>query len=466
MTTCQRFFSIIAAALLAVTTQAQTGRPVVVIDSTTVAALLAAEPQEDDTVFVEEYIPVREASHSWKERISDDLDDLMKSDLLETSVAAVSVWDLTDDVALYDFNKRQRLRPASTLKTLTAIAAIDELGSDYLLSTKLYATGMVSDTTLTTPDDTQTYTVSRRVSLDIREENDRRVLHGDLYVVGGMDPKLDTADIDAFARSIVALGVDSIAGTLYADQSFKDDKRLGAGWCWDDDDSNPLLLPLTYQDRDVFTLQLANWLRTKYNIYVRAAAIDAVLPVNAVLLCARARALRSVMLPMLKSSDNGCAESVFYQMIHHRYGNGATASQGDRMIRDLMARSGITDTLPYDIADGSGLSLYNYVTTEMEVQLLRYAWKHPEIYHTIYPLLPIAGVDGTLRRRMIGTAAYGNVHAKTGTVTGIRALCGYCTASNGHKLAFAIINQGVSGSNDEAKRARSMQDKICETLCQ
>ena len=113
------------------------------------------------------------------------------------------------------------------------------------------------------------------------------------------------------------------------------------------------------------------------------------------------------------------------------------------------------------VADGSGLSLYNYVTPDMEVQLLRYAAKKPEIIEKLLPSLPVAGVDGTLKSRMKGTKAQGNVQAKTGTVTGVSALAGYCTAANGHRLCFSIINMGIP----KAKVGRDFQDRVCALLC-
>ena len=83
------------------------------------------------------------------------------------------------------------------------------------------------------------------------------------------------------------------------------------------------------------------------------------------------------------------------------------------------------------------------------------------IYNHLLPALPIAGVDGTLKKRMRSQFMRGNVHAKTGTLEGIVSLCGYCTAANGHRLCFSIINQGVMhGSN-----GRNFQDKVCYILC-
>jgi D-alanyl-D-alanine carboxypeptidase/D-alanyl-D-alanine-endopeptidase (penicillin-binding protein 4) len=94
--------------------------------------------------------------------------------------------------------------------------------------------------------------------------------------------------------------------------------------------------------------------------------------------------------------------------------------------------------------------------------LLRYAWRNSVIYEHLAPSLPIAGVDGTLEKRMRGTVAQGNVRAKTGTVTGISSLAGYCTAANGHQLCFSIINQGVMRGSD----GKSFQDRVCVALCE
>ena len=57
--------------------------------------------------------------------------------------------------------------------------------------------------------------------------------------------------------------------------------------------------------------------------------------------------------------------------------------------------------------------------------------------------------------------AYENVHAKTGTVSGVSSLAGYCRSANRHLLAFCIINQGVMKNAD----GRNFQDKVCEAMC-
>ncbi|MCB0744575.1 MAG: D-alanyl-D-alanine carboxypeptidase, partial [Ignavibacteriae bacterium] len=70
---------------------------------------------------------------------------------------------------------------------------------------------------------------------------------------------------------------------------------------------------------------------------------------------------------------------------------------------------------------------------------------------------PIAGVDGTLENRMRNTKAFKNVHAKTGTLSGVSTISGYLKSANNHDIAVAIFMQNFKGS---ARIARSYQDKI------
>ena len=129
------------------------------------------------------------------------------------------------------------------------------------------------------------------------------------------------------------------------------------------------------------------------------------------------------------------------------------------LIRQCIEELGyITDH--YQIADGSGVSLYNYISTDLLLGFLIHAYDNKAIFDILYEALPIAGVDGTLSNRMKKTKAFRRVRAKTGTVTGISSLAGYAKASNGHLLAFVIINQNVL----KYVSARKFQDEICNIL--
>lgn len=93
--------------------------------------------------------------------------------------------------------------------------------------------------------------------------------------------------------------------------------------------------------------------------------------------------------------------------------------------------------------EGSGLSRNNLTTARASLALLGFMAKH-RAAKDFFDSLPIAGVDGTLKRRMKGTPAEGNLHAKTGTLRWANALSGYVTSAAGERLAFsAMVNRNV-----------------------
>lgn len=382
-----------------------------------------------DTLLIDSVSPEQQ-SLPWPQSVVAGIDNLLKSDMFETSQVGMMVYDLDADSAIYCHNERQLMRPASTMKLLTAITAIDKLGGSYQFKTDLCYTGEVTDGTLS----------------------------GNIYCVGGFDPRFNIDDMRAFVESIRKMGVDTIRGNIYADKSMKDEAQYGEGWCWDDD--NPILSPLLVGRKDVFIDRFMQELR-EAGIVVDAFTGQGRKPDDAFCICRRFHTIDQVLMRMLKESDNLYAESMFYQIGAASGSQPATAHSARSVMNRLIEKVGL-DPKRYNIADGSGLSLYNYVTAELEVRLLRYAFKNNNIYLHLHPSLPQAGTDGTLRKRMTSPFTQGNVYAKTGTLSGISSLAGYCTAANGHRLAFAIINQGLL----HGRNGRSFQDRVCTILCQ
>lgn len=381
-----------------------------------------------DTVAVDTLI--QEADELWPANVERRIKDLLGSDMFETSTVGMLVYDLTADSVIFRHNEKQLMRPASTLKMMVAVAALDRLGDDYEYATKLYMTGEVNG----------------------------RMLDGDLYCRGGFDPVFDRSDMNTFVNSVLRLGIDTVRGRLYADVSMKDSDRMGEGWCWDDD--NPALSPLLISGKDEFAGHFLAALN-RAGIVVTGEPETRRVPRNAVELCTVRRKIGDILPRMMKNSDNLYSESVFY---HLAASGGAslpvTAKHGRRVMNRLIEKLGYKPS-DYYIADGSGLSLYNYVSPELEVAFLKYAYHDDHIYVPLYMSMPVAGEDGTLDERMRRGYARGNVHAKTGTVTGVSALAGYCTAANGHTLCFSIINMGIRHSSS----ARRFQDRVCEALC-
>ncbi|WP_338336868.1 D-alanyl-D-alanine carboxypeptidase/D-alanyl-D-alanine endopeptidase [Marseilla massiliensis] len=366
---------------------------------------------------------------AWPGNVAGRIDRLLGNELFNRSQVGLMVYDLTADSAIYCHNERQLLRPASTMKVVTAIAAIDRLGGSFQFKTTLSYTGAIED----------------------------GVLNGDVYLVGGFDPRFNSDDMGSFVDGIRRMGIDTIRGRIVADKSMKDADMLGEGWCWDDD--NPVLSPLLISRRDVFVKRFVDRLRDE-GVVVEADTVAGRQPGGAYEVGTRTHTIDQVLMPMMKESDNLCAEALFYQLGASTGAHPATARDARTVVRRLVEKVGLRPS-DYRIADGSGLSLYNYVTAELEVMLLRYAYQNTNIYMHLLPSLPVAGEDGTLRRRMRGAFTSGNVKAKTGSVTAISSLAGYCTAANGHVLCFAIINQGIRRGSE----GRAFQDRVCEALC-
>ncbi len=363
----------------------------------------------------------------------------------------IAVYDLTADSILFVYNGRKQLRPASTQKLFTAITALDRLGARHNYTTSVYATG----------------------SLTV-DSTGQSVLNGNIYIIGDFDPMLDNLSMGDIVSSIKNMGVSRIEGMLVADLSMKDSVMLGSGWCWDD--RQPMLTPLSvggdaylctreklnrYSPSANFLLTLQRMLEAD-GVATRGCGIgDYYANDSSVLVCTVRHSIGDVLQRMMKESDNLYAESMYYQLAADRKKR-VGWKDCRAVVEGVAAAAGIPES-DVRVADGCGLSLYNYTTAFAEVLMLRYAYKKREtVFRSLYESLPVAGVDGTLKRRMKTGKAFRNVRAKTGTVTGVSSLAGYLTAANGHVLAFSIISNGLR----KAAEGCALQDRICQVLCE
>jgi len=172
--------------------------------------------------------------------------------------------------------------------------------------------------------------------------------------------------------------------------------------------------------------------------------------------------VQTVISEVLKRSDNLGAEALLYRVAAQATGKKrVSAEDGLLQLSELVEKIG-HDPERYRLADGSGLSDYNYLSPDLLVDLLKYSYQRTDLFQKLYKALPIAGIDGTLRNRMKSGKAYKNVHAKTGSIGGIFTLAGYLKTSDGREWAFAIMNQNVRSGT----RAREFQDAVCELLCE
>ncbi len=172
-----------------------------------------------------------------------------------------------------------------------------------------------------------------------------------------------------------------------------------------------------------------------------AAAVALPRPGRTVLARAVSPPLSEIAKTLMKASQNLYAETVM-RAISLSPGP-ATMAASAKAVEETLARWGVAPRT-YVVADGSGLSRYNYVSASMIAAILKAMARDPKLYEPFLATMPIAGEDGTLSGRMKGTRAAGNVKAKTGTIANVRSLSGYLTTTSGERVVFSMIANGFT----------------------
>ncbi len=173
------------------------------------------------------------------------------------------------------------------------------------------------------------------------------------------------------------------------------------------------------------------------------------------------RPMSDLIQKMMKPSQNLYAQLLLLQAgaRRHRADNRfqSTESLGIEEMNQFLAEAGVPKGDVY-LEEGSGLSRGDRVTAHATVTLLQHMARHR--YATAYrDALPIAGVDGSLKSRLKGTAAENNARAKTGTIRFVNTLSGYVTNKGGERLAFSLLLNNYEGSG-----ARADLDTLIEML--
>ena len=482
----------------------------------TALVFLALAP--DPLLFGQESAAVGSASRSAPASVSgDDLAErlrrIVSDPVLTRAHVGLAVQVAETGEVLFENEAEKRFVPASNTKIVTAAVALDALGPDHRWTTRLVADGPVSDGVLAGDlwivgggDPLLSRSDLAGWIPLIREAGIRRIegdLVGDDRVfeegqwgegwmwddlfggwaagVSGLQLHPNTvrawlipgAELGDAARIQLrgvspALPIDNRVRTGAPGSEVRlrflpppegGDVRL-EGWVPVGPDSVPLYLSTPHP-----TLYLLDYLRDRLQsegIVVsgamrRAAAGERpASPGWSVEL--RSEPLSEVIADMLKPSDNQVAETVL-RTVGREAGDGGSAESGIEVVEETLAAWGI-EPGAVSLADGSGLSRYNEVTPNAMVRLLRAMWRHPD-FPIFESAMPVAGVDGTLRRRLLGTPGESNVRAKTGSLSSVRALSGYLRDGAGETLIFSLILNGYDAPGDVAV---ALEDLLIEQL--
>ncbi len=345
----------------------------------------------------------------------------------------LSVFDLTAQKPVYAINDSLSQPSASTMKLLSGVAGLHLLGPGYQYATTLYQRGLVVDDKL----------------------------QGDLLLKAALDPQLQAADIDTLVMALKARGIRGLTGRVYLSLTLKEPVKAEEHWYpWD---LNYSKYGILYKGPAAVRRALKASLRARGVAVADSQLVETDMSSKGFLMVSRkTRPISDVTRRMWKNSSNTQATSMLYTIGHHVAPQQPPQQAGVDYLHTFMTDTlGLRDTT-LTVHDGCGLCTQNCLSPRALITILRYAYGEKGIFDLLYPQLSIAGVDGSLTTHMNGPKTRGKIHAKTGTLShpyGISSLAGYCYASNGHLLCFAIMNSQMSVLD-----AHVLQRKLCELL--
>ncbi|HET7509561.1 MAG TPA: D-alanyl-D-alanine carboxypeptidase/D-alanyl-D-alanine-endopeptidase [Solirubrobacterales bacterium] len=326
---------------------------------------------------------------------------------------------------------------ASNMKLFTTSTALSRLGPETRIPTKVFRDGPIDA---------------------------HGVLHGSLYLQGGGDPTLGTpafydsylaglgTNIFALTPQIKAAGIKSVTGRLYADDTIFDRLRgvADSGYA-----TSPEIGPLSGLDFNSgfagstsssgFSSDPAKLAATKLAASLRTNGIG--LPPQVALRptppnAERVAMVRSPTLTRIVNTTDVWSDNFFAEMLIKLVGarlGGAGSTAAGASVVESFAHSHNSGV---HAVDGSGLTRSNRASPRQVVSLLQAMREDPAGDDFIQDLA-LAGHEGTVADRMHGTAAYGRCRTKTGTLTGVSNLSGYCFNKSGRVMIFSVLMNGV-----------------------
>ncbi len=353
-------------------------------------------------------------------------------------IASASKYDL-----IYSYKPETKMIPASITKVITSATAFYTLGANYEFKTVIYTDdNNISD----------------------------GVINGNLYIKGYGDPDLSSYDIVQIAKTISAKNIKNITGNIIYDDTYLDNEYYGLANYYNSDtkiaywpyvcalslDKNKGSSNPAYSAAKLLAEQLS-----VQNVKLEGIVVAGVTPSVSKEITYVSRSMIDVLYNMNKVSDNQSAITVFKVIGANYKTPPGNLKNGSYAVIDFLSSIGISRS-NYEILEGSGLTRYNFVTSDLFVQLLKYMYDDAKNFDAFYSTLPIGGVDGTLKDRMLGTEAEKNVHAKTGTINGVSTLSGYAISRDNEPIIFYIA---MNGFGNNSKPYRKKQDDICELIC-
>jgi D-alanyl-D-alanine carboxypeptidase/D-alanyl-D-alanine-endopeptidase (penicillin-binding protein 4) len=309
-------------------------------------------------------------------------------------------------------------------------------------------------------------------------------IEGNINIKGFGNPTFTTEELEQMVNQLYQSGLRKITGDVVGDDTYFDNIYSRDDWI-SEERANVKLPPISAlvidRNRTVVTkkrkgryrnyfvnvdnppLFAAKKLMEKliaYGVEVEGKSISGLTTENAKPLVDSSIELRELLKEINKSSDNFYAECLFKTL-----GSAYTGQQGNSFFSTQAILNYIEDNSIYStgtkIVDGSGISRFDQVTAGALIGLLEKVYFNIKQFDDFFNSLSIAGVDGTLKKRMIGTPAENNFRGKTGTLNGVSSLAGYVTTADDDDLIVCLMFEYTTGG---ANKYKNIQDRIIEIL--
>jgi D-alanyl-D-alanine carboxypeptidase/D-alanyl-D-alanine-endopeptidase (penicillin-binding protein 4) len=359
------------------------------------------------------------------------------------------VYDLTDREGLYSRKPKRRRILASNTKLFTTAAALSKFGSGGRFTTRV-----VGD----------------------RLPNGNGVVRGDLYLVGGGDPSFGStsfaerayggggATLEELAAAVKQAGVRRVTGDVLGDESLFDSLRGGPDSGYGVSTWVGPLSALSYnrglarENGSAFQTRPPEFAAKKLKAALRRTGIRVQGSTGVSQAGARAKEIaaeESITVGRLIRLTNQVSDNFFAEMLAKQLDATAThpgtTAGGAAAAERFARRFGATANL----VDGSGLARANRAAPRAIVRLLRGMYGHRG-FEPYYESLARADEPGTLSDRNTNRRC----RAKTGTISGVSALSGYCRAVSGDLVAFSILMNGIGYDYDGARRIQDAMSQI------
>jgi D-alanyl-D-alanine carboxypeptidase/D-alanyl-D-alanine-endopeptidase (penicillin-binding protein 4) len=436
---------------------------------------------------------------------SDRLFTLIPKAARSNGKLGVVVKSLTTNESIFEFNADKLFIPASNQKVIISVAALSLLKPDYRFKTEFYAGGEVSGGVLygglyvkgygdpTLEKDNLVFIANQLKMMGIREIRGGIIVddsyferarfgkgwksnwRGDVY-----SPPISALTLN---HNIFEIHVSPSrpGGTPYIrleppgsyiqvfNKAVTSSKKGGLSAHWVDGSNAVVLNGRISPRRSSQALELAVIDPTLYTggvfkkaledsgIKVSGAVSKGVVPKwGNPIYTHNSIPLSMVVNEYLKESVNVIGENLIKTLGAHFKGAPGSWETGAQVISDFLVGIGVDND--FRIVDGSGLSSLNRVSPQTLTDVLQYAYTNKLIGPDFLKSLPIAGVDGTLKKRFRGSQLEGRVIAKTGYINNVRALSGYAFTRTGDVLVFSILSNGVG------PQVKTFQSKILTEL--